>query len=952
MAIAEGQLGGLVSAWSGKSKIDLSYVVTTMDTNPADYGYQGDPTFNQENGWSGGWIEMFNNPILLTTSTPVFDIHSGSIPQSTWSYLDSLHPDQSLAMPGVGYLSAANYQLGNSDSLPDLSFEISFAINDPNFGYNGANPRDILVDLLTNPHYGAGFNPAKIADLTAFANYCGSQGIFLSPCYTDQAVAAQMITDLLQLCNSGAYYSEGTLKIVPYGDVNSAGWYYTYTAPTSTLINLGDDDFQVESASDDPVKVLRNAIPLTGSTTSDAYNQVKIEYLNRFNDYNAEICTIQDQEAVDTFGLIPMDVITAHHITDPTVANTVAALLLQRSVYIRNQYEFRLGWNYADLEPTDIVTITDSAMGLNLKPVRILIVEEDDQGTLTITAEDAPPGVASRVQADPATGSGYSVDYNSEAQNVFQPVFIEPPIPVMSGTTGVEVWVGVTGQGSDPLWGGCSIWASMDGASYTKIGTATAPAKIGHLTAALASTLSVQLDGLGGQLLGGSAADAAALNTLACIVDANPEMIAYQGSTLTGANAYNLTGIVRGAYGSPVNSHASGARFVRIDGAIVKGDPIDPSMIGQTMYFKFCSFNVWGSGGQDLSTVPEYQYTITGSALKGSLDNITGLMSFFRSGLTVLSWRAVTDPVRVIDYEIRKGASWATAQVIGRTPNTEFPADGDGEYWVSAHSDYAYSSTPATLIIAGSTLVKNVVATFDELATGWGGSLSGGAYVSGSSLALGGSGLVSAISVISAQPTIAYYGGVASSGVYTIPVSHEVDIGTVQNCNCSVNYIARTDNPFNLFSLIPDVAALDTIAGNYNGQASVLIQIAVSDISGTYGAWADFMPGAYTGRKFKFQALLSSSDTSIIAALDAFTFTVDMPDRVEQGTNFAVPSGGASVVYATPFQIAPNVQITILNASPGDDIVLTAATKTGFTIQIVNGGSGVARSINHTSQAY
>ena len=167
-----------------------------------------------------------------------------------------------------------------------------------------------------------------------------------------------------------------------------------------------------------------------------------------------------------------------------------------------------------------------------------------------------------------------------------------------------------------------------------------------------------------------------------------------------------------------------------------------------------------------------------------------------------------------------------------------------------------------------------------------------------------------------------------------------------------MNYTARTDNPFSLFSLNPDVAALDSIAGNYNGQAGVSVQIAVSDASGTYGAWADFTPGAYAGRKFKFQAVLSSSDPNIIAALDAFTFTVDMPDRVVSGTNFAVPSGGASVVYATPFQVDPNVQITILNASPGDDIVLTAATQTGFTIQIVNGGSGVARSINHTSQAY
>ena len=77
-----------------------------------------------------------------------------------------------------------------------------------------------------------------------------------------------------------------------------------------------------------------------------------------------------------------------------------------------------------------------------------------------------------------------------------------------------------------------------------------------------------------------------------------------------------------------------------------------------------------------------------------------------------------------------------------------------------------------------------------------------------------------------------------------------------------------------------------------------------------------------------------------------------MPDRLETGTGVSILAGGTSVVYAVPFQITPNVQITINGATAGDDAILTSESETGFTIQVKNGGSGVARSINWIAQGY
>ncbi len=73
-----------------------------------------------------------------------------------------------------------------------------------------------------------------------------------------------------------------------------------------------------------------------------------------------------------------------------TSAAIAAQLLLQRRAYIRNSYKFKLGWRYALLEPMDIVLLTDAALGLVGKAVCITAIEEDDNGELTITADEIP----------------------------------------------------------------------------------------------------------------------------------------------------------------------------------------------------------------------------------------------------------------------------------------------------------------------------------------------------------------------------------------------------------------------------------------------------------------------------------------------------------------------------------------------------------------------------------
>lgn len=669
MAICEGPISEVLTVWIGKTKKAISQIKRAADVV----------------------------------------VKKGDTGQTTWPYLDTKHPAESLVYPGTAYVAFEKYDLKKTTALQAMSFEVVALHANVAFGGLGANPSDIITTLLTNTRYGAMFPVGKIASLTNYGNYVGALGLYMSPAYTEQQTAAQAVTDIVDLTNSGIYFSEGVVKVVPYGDEDEIGNGYTYTAPTSTLINLGDDDFIVDSVDDDPVLVRRNAIPTTGSTSADAYNQVSIEFLNRLNEYNAEVVTVQDQAAIETYGLIPMDTITAHHYTDPTAAHAAASLVLQRKVYIRNQYEFRLGWNYAYLEPTDMVTLTDSALGLDAKPVRILIVEEDDEGTLTITAEDAPPGAASRVVKTPQTGTGYAADYNADAGSVFTPLFFEPPVDLVSGRDDVEIWVGLTGEYGDEIWGGADVYISMDGDSYQLIGTTTAPARVGHLTGAMGATVGVQLDGRGGQLLGTSSAGAAALATLSCVVDSAPEFFSYKTATLTAENAYTLGTLVRGAYGFPQGTHLTGARFVRVDDAIVKCGSVPADMIGLPVYFKFCSFNIYGGGHQDIADVSAYTYIPSGVAVKAYAANWNPSNSMFAAvavDRTVkLSWSTATDKT-VDGYEIRVGASWAAGTVVvsgllADTFNWTPTLSGTLTFWLKAIiAPGVYSDNAAQVVLS------------------------------------------------------------------------------------------------------------------------------------------------------------------------------------------------------------------------------------------------------------
>lgn len=548
----------------------------------------------------------------------VYSNFLGTAAQSPWGQIAaSGHPEQSLGYGGTAYLAAAALDLGGSATVKNHTVCVVAApstwVGSRISWWQPANPVLIAQDVLTNPAYGMGW-PASMIDTASWSDaalYCRASYLWISVVFQQAQAGLTLLGELFRLANCSPVWSGGKLKLIPFGDqVVSSG--QGFWSPNSTpLYALTNDDFLTGGPSEDPVRC-------TVRPQADSANQVKAQFINPLTEFSDEVVTAEDLGDIDKFGLrLGQDVRLP--ICDPPTARRIAQLVLQRSLNIRRTFEFKLGWRYALLEPMDLVTITDSNLGLENEPVRIMQVEETEDGEINVTAEEWPFGTATAVAyAAPGGQGGGTVDPAAAPDPTSAPVIIEPPLDLTSGVR--EVWIGAHGMGTE--WGGAEIWASLDGASYQRVGSITSPARLGSLQSTtgsfpggvddLTTVWTLALSGPGAQVSGCSATDWAAFATLSAWVEpatGSAELFAYRDATLVGPGLYDLAAHKRGLFGTVAAAHPVGRAFLRLDSAVAKL-PADRWAAGQTLHLKLASFNRFGGQVQPLSEVAPTSYTL------------------------------------------------------------------------------------------------------------------------------------------------------------------------------------------------------------------------------------------------------------------------------------------------------------------------------------------------------
>jgi hypothetical protein len=336
--------------------------------------------------WSNGGIAYGLGNVGLNG----YPGNDGQAPDPIFASSDVNQPV--IGYSGTCYLTGTPLKLGSTPALPDISFEIS-GIERGTVGSgfpNDARPDLIVADFLTNPRYGAGFPAANLdtaGTLADWGNYCQAAQLAMSLLLDKQQPAARWLEEVAQLTVSAVVWSGTTLRFIPYGDqplsANDAGW----TPNLTWQYSLSDADFLPWSSTGDGGS---DPVMLTRSDPAQASNWLSVEYMDANNSYNPQIIAVFDQGMIDRYGLRTEASIQAHEFTNPISATVSAQLMLQRRLYVRNTYKFKLGWKYALLEPMDIVLISDVALGLDGAAVRITQIAEDENGELTVTAEEIP----------------------------------------------------------------------------------------------------------------------------------------------------------------------------------------------------------------------------------------------------------------------------------------------------------------------------------------------------------------------------------------------------------------------------------------------------------------------------------------------------------------------------------------------------------------------------------
>lgn len=558
--------------------------------------------------------KVWKEKLITTLAELGLSLYVGDAAQTAFPWLTTNHPGEALAYRGLAYVASAALDLGDNAQLGNHSFEVE-GLFPFSVGIRDANPKDVATALASDPVYGAGVPAGHIGNLAQFSDYCVANGIFVSPAYIEQKPAATLLANLAVIGNSEVVYSEDKIKLIPYSDAVITGNGVTYTPTAETGLSFSDNDF-VYTRGQAPVE-------FADEDASDACNIIVVKFKDRTLDYADNTAEAKDEDDIGLNGERPYanGPIDLPEIVDAAVARLVAQQILQRKLYQRFQYTFRLGPGKADLlEPMDLIRITESRLGLVNQLVRIEQIEEQSGGKgmsgFQLTVRESPDNTNSSAVYAAQTGSGSAANYNVAPGDVNAPVILDAPAVVTD--SGFELWMAVSG--ADPNWGGCQVWVATDpGGPFKQVGAVHGRARHGVIdTAAFpigadpdaVNTCKVDLSVSKGALSGGTAADADKLNTIAWL-EGN-ELISFETATLTAAYKYDLKDYLRrGVFNTEIAAHAVGKKFVRLDQALFHY-PYDASLVGATLYVKLPSFNIYGAGQQDLASVAAYTYVIGG----------------------------------------------------------------------------------------------------------------------------------------------------------------------------------------------------------------------------------------------------------------------------------------------------------------------------------------------------
>lgn len=350
---------------------------------------------------------------------------------------------------------------------------------------------------------------------------------------------------------------------------------------------------------------------------------------------------------------------------------------------------------------------------------------------------------------------------------------------------------------------------------------------------------------------------------------------------------------------------------------------------------------------------------------------VSNLRNTFISGREFLSWDTPIDP-RLIPVEIRKGASFASAQIIENAATSPWQTVGDDLYWVTAYATApfgvrSYSSPTQSILIEDSVATQNIVVTHDEATEHWAGTFTGNVGIDQDDNFLRTSGADDYLGRADFLGTVNYLDGVGTlqgGGYYWSPTI--VNTGGVTFCRVSNDWTATGISANDDYLGRADyLATPDFLSASLSQFVRVRPVIKVSQV-GPVPVWGPvqvWSPDVYQGWMFElgiqFEILPTTTvpNPGAIAVLESWKWIIDVPDRLDSYQNLTVPIGGLAVTFkptgalaSLPFngglnaEVLPHLTPSIQNPNAGDLVAWSSLSLSGVTLKVMNASSDVGGS--------
>jgi hypothetical protein len=650
------------SFWDPPEVFEANYGVSTRA--PWDYSVSG-LVINVDSSLDGSKLIVrvaFRIPTSSWDGNPLSALHFGGQfePQlgSGSEYVN--HLDEQTVYPDCSGVGFDRMDLGAGASYPQHTYEAT--------GYysltadGDCNPADLILGMallgiffsdsyvgnttintlqmlaLSLAALGLDDDTPILAPLDDLRAFCEAYGIYMTAPLEEQRQAADWVKEICEVSNTAIVGSGFQIKFVPYCERSEIGNGVRYTAPTAAgpVYEFTDRDYRDKN----------QPVIISPKRPADQYNVQPLAYIDRDNAYADAQTTGVDQGSVHKFMTRRGQPKNYKTVFNKDTADKLASVLVKKESMQPNQYAWKASaTRFALAEAMDLALLTDERTGLSKYPVRITEANEDDKKIVSFKGEDYIYGLNAPQLIRSGSQLGTRVETNHQPGSVNPPIIFMNVPDLNSGQSGVYLTLGLSG--ASPDWGGCLVWASLDGISYggspvaTQVGRSIMGKTVGswasHVDPDTADDLAVDLSESLSTLDSFSVAYEDAFVSLCYLQEAGAtpypyELIAYGLAQLDSLYHYTLkaTGagnkIRRGVYSTPIGAHGDASDFLFMGGPLTRLF-VKPEWFGKTVHFKLTSVNSFGNEMESLADVTDYTFDIPAEPVLAQLFLINGFGS-------------------------------------------------------------------------------------------------------------------------------------------------------------------------------------------------------------------------------------------------------------------------------------------------------------------------------------